>query len=166
MAQVRAPRSPWVVGDGGLWETQAVRRATAAAATRWNPWPRRYLWLLVITSVAAICVAPCALQSELEAVRWRLEQAVGQQQALAVSRIHACTAAARQANLREVISKLHMTPQEAGVLKVEAPAPLPPEQATPLTLPASLLATPAQSSSPESLHAGVTRATTSSGANR
>jgi hypothetical protein len=111
-------------------KTRPVAAAAVPEGRRWVWW---YVWLAAIISAASIYVGLCAIAGELGSVKYKLEQRVAEEQSRRADMV-------RQINMMGTYGKLagtadsgKLTTKPAGVLKMKAFKPLPPERLTVLS---------------------------------
>ncbi|MBC7287932.1 MAG: hypothetical protein H5T86_07790 [Armatimonadetes bacterium] len=117
---VSAPSSADAEGRGGV-------------VVRPNRWAARYAYLGVIAILAMALVGVRAAVSQIEAVRYKLQEAVANEQAKALRLVQEINASLGPAARTAVINERRLTREPAAVIELATDQPLPPVRPSPVT---------------------------------
>lgn len=137
MAQATVPRRWRYLQRPVAQELPARARAKAGSARRAAPRSclKLYACLALATAVMALYVALCGFVSELDAVKYRLQEQVAYEQSHQASLVRQINNRAGYEALLPVVKACKMTSHPAGVLVLKAPVPLPADRPTILRSP-------------------------------
>lgn len=134
MATTGAPRlTHRAAGEEGGSSTPSGPTQEEEAYAR--AWVKSYVVLVLAGLAVVLYVGLFALLSEVGSLRWRLERAVAVERNRQATMVRQTNSLSRWGNVAEVAGQRDMVRRAAGVIEIEAQAPLPPERLTVVTTP-------------------------------